>query len=237
MTWQKIGKIYSPKGNIPWSKTHASVPIPYYLSKDLFRVYFSTRDNLNRNSLGYVEFDINNPKEILKISSKPAFSFGKLGHFDCDGVYGTCIVKHNRDIRLYYAGWNAGLRGTFYSSIGLAISKDNGKTFQRYSDSPILQRDNIDKWAVMAPFVYKIDKNILYMWYSSGITLGHKNINKNQIKSKYDVKLAISKNGIKWTKTGLTSFKLGKKDTNIARVCVLKNKDQFEAWYPYVNLS
>ena len=43
----------------------------------------------------------------------------------------------------------------FYSNIGLAISQDDGKTFSKFSDSPILARSEVDKWAVMAPFVLK----------------------------------------------------------------------------------
>ncbi len=235
MAWKKLGKIYSPKGNLLWSKKYASVPTPLYLGKDIYRIFFSTRDCLNRNTLGYIEININNHKKIINKSIKPVFDLGKLGFFDSDGVYGTCLVSHKNELRLYYAGWNAGIRGTFYSSIGLAISYNQGKSFQRYSEAPILQRDEIDKWAVMAPYVFKIYNNQWLMWYASGIELDYKNINNYIIKSKYDIKLAKSKDGINWKKTGISSIKLKKHDTNIARVCVIKRDKYYEAWYPYVN--
>ena len=231
--WQKIDFNYHPSKSLAWSNSHATVPTPLHLKNDIFRVFFSTRDELNRNRVGWVEIELGTNVKILNESNKYVLDIGKPGYFDCDGVYGTSIIKTHNELRLYYAGWNAGKDGLFYSSIGLAISKNYGRSFKRFSEAPILTRDEIDPWACMAPFVLRINKKKWMMWYASGIEICK--ASKGGLKSKYDIKTAISPDGLKWKKTGRTAISLGSKDTNIARACVLREKDKFIAWYPYVS--
>jgi hypothetical protein len=231
MGWKKLGKIFEANGQYEWMKTHSTVPVALHLNEDIYRIYFSTRDKLNRNQIASIEIDINKPKEYFNLTSKPHLKVGEDGHFDCDGVYGTSIVKKNSELWMFYGGWNSGQRGLFYSSIGLAKSVDNGLTFTRVRKSPILSRDEIDPWAVMAPYVIMED-NKWKMWYTSGIEI---KTDGNSINSKYDVKLAISQNGVDWKKQGKTSIPLGPNDTNIARACVIKNKNNYNVWYPVVS--
>jgi len=231
--WQKADLNYHPSKSLAWSNSHATVPTPLHLKNDIFRVFFSTRDELNRNRVGWVEIELGTNIKILNESKKYVLDIGKPGYFDCDGVYGTSIIKTHNELRLYYAGWNAGKDGLFYSSIGLAISKNNGRSFKRFSEAPILTRDDIDPWACMAPFVLRVSKSKWIMWYASGIEI-YKDF-KGVLRSKYDIKTATSFDGLKWKKTGKTAISLGTRDTNIARACVLKEKDKFVAWYPYVS--
>lgn len=229
--WKKLGRIFVANAQYEWMCTHTTVPVPLHIQGDLYRIYFCTRNKYNQNQVGYIEIDITSPFDVLKISDIPVIGLGKLGYFDCDGIYATSIVPVDSKLYFYYAGWNAGLRGLFYSSIGLAISEDGGLSFERISEAPILSRDKIDKWAVMAPFVMK-DIDCWKMWYASGIELFHVN---GVLKSRYDVKYAYSQDGICWEKTGKTSLGLGDKDTNIARSCVLKENGLYCCWYPYVS--
>jgi len=229
--WRKLGLVFCPDGTIPWMATHATTPTPLRLRGSLYRIYFSSRDTENRNQVGYVEIDLNRPSAILRLSAAPVLSIGELGEFDCDGVYATSLVQAEDELRFYYAGWNAGLRGLFYSSIGVAVSRDGGNTFQKYRNAPILARDEIDKWAVMAPFVRR-EPNGWRMWYASGIRLYRE---AGELRSLYDVKVAVSKDGFAWTKTGTSALALGDKDSNIARACVLKEGEKYICWYPFVS--
>jgi predicted GH43/DUF377 family glycosyl hydrolase len=230
--WTKKGLIFCAKGQFEWMQSHATVPTPLHLSDDIFRIFFSTRNALNQNQVGFVEIDINDPSRILAISETPVISIGPLGYFDCDGVYATSLVRDGGKLYFYYAGWNAGLRGLFYSAIGVAISDDNGNTFHKYLEVPILARDAVDKWAVMAPFVMK-DGDVWKMWYASGLRLSYHEGGK--LKSQYDIKYALSYDGFNWKKTGTTSISLGERDSNIARACILKDHNLFRSWYPYVS--
>lgn len=232
MNWEKQGLIFSPEKRFDWMQTHATTPVPIHLSGDLFRVFFSTRNERNQNQLGFIDIDINHPRKILNISEQPALKYGDCGHFDCDGVYGTSILKVDDKLYCYYGGWNAGLNGVFYSSIGVAISEDGGLSFKRVNTFPVLSRDKYDSWAVMAPFVVHSDGQ-WKMWYASGKEL-YKDENNN-LKSLYDIKYATSEDGITWKKTGEISLALGDKDTNIARACVIPDGNKYECWYPYVS--
>ena len=235
MHWNKKGRILEVRGQSEWMNSHATAPTAYHLRDDLYRVYFSTRDKLQRNQVGFADIRFAERTEVLRISEEPVLRLGSLGHFDCDGIYGTSLVQTEDELRLYYAGWNAGLRGLFYSSIGVAVSRDGGDSFQRLGSSPILGRDEIDPWAVMAPFVLKVSDHHWVMWYASGIELSYDE--SNTLRSSYDVKTALSSDGLNWKKTGKTAIGLGSEDSNVARACVLSSGDGFEAWYPYVSRS
>jgi len=231
--WKKLNFHFKPPSDITWAVSHASVPTPLILNNTQVRIYYSTRDQLSRNRTGAVELKIIDESiEILNYSNKPILELGDEGHFDCDGIYGTSIVQKKEKVYFYYAGWNAGLRGLFYSSIGVAISEDMGKTFRKYSTAPILSRDSIDPWACMAPYVMNNDDGSWIMWYTSGIQI---KTNNSGIESLYDIKTATSKDGVNWEKSGKTAISLGEKDTNIARSCVIYEENKYKAWYPYVS--
>lgn len=115
------------------------LPIPERRGDDLYRVYFSGRDDRNRSLVGYVEFDIREPSKILQISEKPVLGLGELGTFDDNGVTPSWIVDHRGKKYLYYVGWNQGSTVRMAEMAGLAISIDGGEQFTRVSRSPILK--------------------------------------------------------------------------------------------------
>lgn len=232
--WKKLGFIFNAEGQFDWMQGYATVPTPLHLYGDVFRVYFSTRNDFNHNQVGFIEIDINNPGRILRISEKPVIALGELGFFDCDGVYGTSIVKYKDGIYFYYAGWNAGLRGLFYSSIGLAISYDGGISFEKYKGGiPILARSEYNKWACMAPFVLKEEWG-WKMWYASGCKMVKEG---TKLKSFYDIKSAVSSDGLEWKESGQVALPLSSERTNIARPCVVKHNDIYKCWFPFVSPS
>ena len=62
------------------------------------------------------------------------------GTFGENGVVPTAIIKYKNKLFLHYAGYQFGQKVRFYVLGGLAISKDNGNSFIRYSNTPILER-------------------------------------------------------------------------------------------------
>lgn len=234
--WRKLDFHFAPNGVQSWARSHATVPTPLSLGGARFRIFYCTRDDLARNSVGYVDVEIGATVKVLQEASRPVLGLGRTGYFDCDGVYATCLVRNGEQLHFYYAGWNAGMRGLFYSSIGLAISTDGGETFQRWSEAPILGRDSVDPWSCMAPFVMRWSATDWTMWYASGILLEHDAA--GVLHSKYDIKTAHSGDGLHWTKSRQTAIALGDLDTNIARACVIPSDGAvLRAWYPYVRRS
>jgi hypothetical protein len=231
MSWKKLGLIFKPDQSIDWMQSHATTPVPIHLTGDEFRIFFSSRNSEFQNQLGHIDINLSDLSTLKEVSKQPSLELGCLGHFDCDGLYGTSIIKRGEKLLLYYAGWNAGLRGLFYSSIGMAESDDMGKTFKRIYKGPVLTRDEVDPWAVMAPFVIE-DSDHWKMYYTSGIKLYKE---AGVLKSLYDIKLAVSEDGYKWGKTGQTCIPLTGEMTNIARANVIKSGSEYIAWFPYVD--
>jgi hypothetical protein len=230
MRWMKRGRIFEPPGEFPWIASHAAVPIPYHLGADYFRIYFSGRDSLNRANLGYIEIDIKEPSRTLAWSAEPCLRVGNRGNFDDSGAMGDWIVRHGEDLYLYYTGWNRSVTVPFRNAIGLAISRDGGRTFLRHADGPILDRQIYDPCFVSNSCVL-VDGLRWRMWYVSGLRW---EVQGDALKHYYHIKYAESANGIQWDRRG--TICLDFKNQNeyvISRPCVIQEDGIYKMWYSY----
>jgi hypothetical protein len=210
--------------------SHAAVPVALPLGDRLYRIYFSTRDKNNCSHIGYIELDITKPFKILRISEKPILSPGPLGYFDDHGVFAGCFVRVDDVLYLYYLGWNPGVRSPlFYSAIGIAISRDNGLTFDKISKIPLLSRSEHDPCMVLLPIVFR-DENRWRMWYGSGFKWEE---NNGKMQSFYNIKYAESVDGFVWNRDGHVCIDLKSGESNIAHPFVLKDNKFYKMWYSY----
>lgn len=228
MRWKKLGQIFRPSGQREWMQSHASCPIALQIAGDLYRIYFGTRDAANRPRIGFVEVDITDPLNVLAVSGEPALDPGPWGHFDDNGVYPGCIVKMGSAIRMYYPGRSNGVPPLYYMGVGLAESRDGGRTFERLSPAPILGRGHHDPWMVTTPWVLR-DEAGWRMWYASGI--GWRDLQEKS--SLYHIKYAESRDGLTWHRDGRVAVDLAPTETNIASPCVLPASGGFHMWYCY----
>lgn len=194
MKWEKSGLIFKADKQRPWMVSHTAMPIPLHLGGNMFRIYFSTRAQRNNPQVGFIEIDITKPNEILNISESPSLECGPEGYFDHNGVYSGCIVKHGEELWMYYSGRQNGEGQLYHVSVGLAKSKDGGITFDKFSYSPIFQRNIYDPWLVSTPFVIQTEKS-WRMWYLSGREIAYEN---NILAPFYDIRSAKSDDGINW---------------------------------------
>jgi hypothetical protein len=232
LNWIKKGNIYNVSGNFSWAKSYASVPIIDQIDTSSYRIYFTSRNSLNQSSMGFFEIDINEPYKILNETTEPILEPGKLGTFDESGVMGVSLVTNNTKKYLYYVGWNQPKTVPFRWSVGLAISENDGRTFEKISDGPILERNTLDPYFVSSPFVI-YDENLWKMYYISG--LNWEINNKTGEKSiPYNIKYAESKDGIHWNRKGITAinFKYNN-ETRIAKACVFREKETYKMFYCY----
>ena len=226
MKWKKLGRIVEPNGNLEWMRTHAMVPTAERVEGQLFRIYFSGRDSLNRSLIGYVHIDVTNPHRILHISEKPVLGLGELGCFDDNGVTPSWIVAHEGKKYLYYIGWKP--RSTTRMSVvaGLAISQNGGETFYRVSRAPILRLTDKEPFSILtAPCVLK-EGRLWRMWYVSGIEWVNPDL------PRYNIKYAESADGISWVQQGVVCIdSTSQGETALARPCVLKEKGVYRMWF------
>lgn len=225
MKWVKKGLILKPVGQYDWLITHAMLPVADRIGDDLYRIYFSGRDKLNRSLIGYIEIDINEPQHILKLSEKPVLGLGQLGCFDDNGVTPTWIVNHKGKKYLYYLGWNKGSTVRASEVTGLAVSNDGGETFKRISKAPILDRTDREPYTILVASCVLVEDGIWRMWYDSADRWLDKDL------PRYNIKYAESKDGINWVREGIVS--VGYKsleETRVSRACVVK-EGIYKMWY------
>jgi len=226
--WIKKGLIFEIKNQYEWMQTHAALPFADKIQDDMYKIYFSTRDSKNRASTGFLEMDFN-MEEIRSISKKPILNHGKVGTFDESGVMSSCLVNYKNKKFLYYTGWSSSKSTPFDWSIGLAISENNGKTFEKISDGPIISKNRHDPYFVGSPTVL-LDQNKWKMWYVS--TKGWKK-SENGLIAPYFLKYAESKNGIDWQLNESIAINISKRELGLGRASVIKENGIYKMWYSY----
>ena len=92
--WRKLGLLYGPNSQATKHIkliSHFSTPVPIHVEKDIYRIFYSGRDELNRSSVGAVEINIKEGT-IVQEFSKPFLEFGPRGSFYSEGIKTTVIV-------------------------------------------------------------------------------------------------------------------------------------------------
>jgi hypothetical protein len=202
MKWIKQGKIFDPADHKLANNCSKFAQSPQALVFDDFvRIYFSTRTlDINGKYLSHIAFvDMSkNLRDIIRVSDQPVIPLGGLGCFDEHGIFPFNVVRHEGNILAYTTGWNRRVSVSVDTAIGLAISKDNGLTFHRIGDGPVLAASLYEPCLVGDAFVM-IFENIFHMWYIFGIGWKqfHKSIPPDRI---YKIGHAVSFDGIEWHK-------------------------------------
>jgi len=203
MKWIKLGKIFDPTEHVLPNNCKEFAQSPQTLIFDNFiRIYFSTRE-MDRTGkyLSHIAFvDIDKSfKKILSISNKTVIDLGALGTFDEHGIFPLNILKDEDRIYGYIGGWNRRVSVSVDGAIGLAESKDNGETFSRLGDGPILSASPDEPFLIGDPFVLKIN-GIFHMWYIYGTKWIWNEENKNKERI-YKIGHASSVDNINFTKS------------------------------------
>jgi hypothetical protein len=228
MHWVKKGLIFKPEGQYEWVTTHAMLPVADRISGDLYRIFFSGRDSLNRSHTGYVEIDINDPQNILKLSPDPVLGLGSLGAFDDNGVSPTWMLNHKDEKYLYYFGWNKGSLVRAAEVSGLAISKDGGNTFKRFSRAPIIDRTDAEPFQILVISCILIEGTTWRMWYDSADEWQTPDL------PRYNIKYAESTDGINWTRKGIISVDYkSPSESRVSRASVIKEEGIYKMWHCY----
>ena len=228
MKWVKLGRVIIPQKDLDWMVTHAMLPVAEWIRDDVFRVYFSGRDNQNRSLIGYAEIDLNDPEKPLCYAPKCVLGLGALGCFDDNGVTPSWIVNSADKKYLYYVGWNQGSTVRMGLVAGLAVSEDGGESFERVSRVPILDRTHEEPYTLnTAPCVVR-EGELWRMWYVSGVEWVHRDL------PRYNIKYAESSDGVHWQRDGVVCIDFENPGENaLARPCVIKENDIYKMWYSY----
>jgi len=231
MKWEKKGLIFKPKGDLLWSLSHAQVPVAdYYENENYIKLYFSTRDEKGRSLPGFIIVDADNPKRIIKVADEPILPLGALGTFDDCGVMPSWITNNNNEKWMYYIGWNVRNTIPYHNSVGLAISKNNGVTFKKFSEGPLWDRNYVEPYYSGTSCVV-FDQGIWKNWY---LSCTEWRIVDGKSEPRYHIKYAESKNGIDWVRIGKIALDYqSENEAGIVKASVIIEKGVYKMWYSY----
>lgn len=203
MNWKKLGKIFDPTQHILPNNCVQFAQSPQALVFDDFvRIYFSTRslDKSAGKYLSHIAFvDMQkNLRDVIRVSDKTVIPLGELGCFDEHGIFPMSVMRYGNVIYGYTCGWNRRVSVSVDTAIGLAISRDNGLTFQRIGNGPVLAASLHEPCLVGDGFV-KVIGDVFHMWYIFGI--GWKKFSMDTAPDRtYKIGHAVSSDGINWVK-------------------------------------
>jgi len=238
MKWQKIGKIFDPthhalpNGCVQFAQSPQTV-----VFDDFVRIYFSTRsvDPHNGKFLSHIAFvDMQkNLRDVIRVSDKSVIPLGGLGSFDEHGIFPINLVRDDQRILAYTTGWSSRVSVSVATSIGLAISHDDGLTFQRAGEGPVVAASLHEPCLVGDGFV-KIIGGVYHMWYIFG--KGWRRFDPGSAPDRtYKIGHAISEDGIEWEKEEaeqIITDRLGP-DESQALPTVIKIDDRYHMFFCY----
>lgn len=228
--WLKKGVLLNIENYNNWMVSHACVPTSISIDENTIRIYYAPRDDKGKSIPTYFDVDAKNPTQIKYIHDKPILALGELGTFDDDGIMPCCAVRLSENcIYLYYVGWNPSVSVPYRNSIGLAISNDNGVTFQKPFRGAIVERNKIEPFFTASPFVLK-EAEKWHLWYAS--STGFVIVN-DKPEPLYEIKYAFSNDGIDWTRPNITCIPPAEKYQCTARPTVLKEDGLYKMWFTY----
>ena len=229
--WLKKGLLFNVADHVSETlKTHASIPYCVHLKDDLFRIFFSSRNEQGKSFPYYIDAIIQ--QGLISLLSKPSgplMQLGELGTFDDSGIMPSCFVWRNDKLYMYYIGWNPQVNVSYRLSIGLAISEDMGESFYRISKGPVCDRSIEEPFFNTAPFVI-IENNLWRMWY---ISCTEWKIINDYSEPSYHVKYAESVNGIHWERKGVICIDYDEQAKAIGRPCIIKKDNTYEMYFSY----
>jgi hypothetical protein len=204
MKWKKRGMVFDFYNSPFRDRFVGFAQSPQVLVFDTFvRIYFSTRlRSENGKFVSVVQF-INMDRDFRRISG---YSNGdvippsKKGTFDEHGIFPINVVRHENRILAYTTGWTRRVSVSCDTGIGLAESFDNGETFVRYHDGPVLSSSLNEPYLVCDGFVRNFG-GLWHMWYIYG-TEWRIYTTGGQPERTYKIGHAVSSDGIQWKKEG-----------------------------------
>jgi len=121
--------------------------------------------------------------------------------------------------------------GLFVNRCGLAISCDNGLTWQRVSEAPLSLIDGQDPIGIGTVFVLRENNETWKMWYTT--FREWRELPEGGWRHYYHIKYAESHDGINWTKPpdNMAIDFVDEKEYAIGRPMVIKEASGYRMWF------
>lgn len=204
-------------------------PAPILLDAQTIRVYLGcwTEDKISR--IGYVDVGVEDPTRVISVSESPVLDIGRDGCFDENGVFPAhAYTFGDGRVYLYYTGFQLGHKIRHYNFGGLAISRDNGCTFARHSEAPLLDRADEGLFVRAGQSIEKAEKGF-HVVYSAGSAW---HMCQGELRPVYDVYYQKSSDGIALSRSGkkIVSCDLGV-EHGLGRPQIVRLNEKYYVFY------
>ena len=228
MRWKKCGLVYKAGYIHPKLCSHAANPLAMWLEGDIYRVFFSGRDQENRSSVGFADVDIVR-REVLNVHDRPIFVHGREGSFYSHGVSIGNLYEVNSTQYLLFMGWQYPPGEHWRGEIGRLVLHNN-YMLELDGEEPFMPRNGSDPISLSYPWVIRGANGIWQMWYGSTVTWDPGNGEMLHV-----INHAFSKDGHHWQREGLAvPYQLGVAQA-FSRPTVIADGDGYHMWFSYRN--
>ena len=200
--WRKLGRVFDPTAiaRADWMNEFAQAPATL-LFDDFVRVYFSCRPPADARGqyvsrAAFVDLDRSDLFAMTGLSERPVMSLGGLGEFDEFGTYPMSVARSGDEVRAYYGGWTRCESVPFDVSIGYAVSRDGGVSFEKQGRGPLLGPDLHEPFVLSGPKVRRFG-DLWYLWYIAGTKWIP---TEGRPEPVYRIRMATSTDGRQWTR-------------------------------------
>lgn len=203
MRWRKIGKIFCPDNvKLPHNCIGFSQAPQALVLNDRVRIYFTARqiENETGKYLGrvcYADFN-RHLTQCLGVSSHEVLPLGKPGCFDEHGIFPLHVAKVRGRLLGYISGVNRRISVPVDGAIGVAESLDQGETFHRIGDGPVVSPSIYEPCIAVDPFVF-FAEGVYHMWYVFGVGWAAPTTHPEPDRI-YKIGHAVSDDGLNWEK-------------------------------------
>jgi hypothetical protein len=225
MRWRVMGRIFDPSEH-DWAGTHAQVPTALVYD-DKVRVFYADRFTDGRSYTTYLDLDRQDLGRVTYFHKAPILDFGEPGAFDDDGAMPSFAVRENGRILLYYSGWNRGVTVPYRNSVGIAVSDDDGDSFRRLYEGPVLDRTPLEPHIAVTPTLLK-EGDLWRMWYISGVRWTEVD---GKFEPVYVIKYGSSRDGVAWDRPNHLCVKPAHDREAFSHPTVIRHSGLYRMWY------
>lgn len=229
MKWEKKAFIYAPDGSSPWARHYAFPPTPVWRDDGSLRFYVAFCDDNTVGRVGYVDVDPDKPSRVLRVSPEPVLDIGSPGAFDENGLLPTCVLPVGDELWMYYVGYQLGHKLRYFQFEGLAISRDGGESFTRWSRVPVIDRSDAELVNRTSAFVMH-DDDRFKMWYVGGSEWTRGKDGKHL--PVYNMRYLESPDGKTWDSEGAVALDFADDDEHaFGKPWVIRHDGLYKMWY------
>jgi len=229
MNWVKKGLLFNVSGTEDWAASHCHKPTPLLIDNDTIRIFFGVRDSTRHTRTTFLDAKVLDDGSLVVsyVHDRPVLDLGTIGAFDDSGVNVCSLVRRENTVYMYYIGWNPSTTVHTRNSIGLAVSADDGITFQRLYQGAVLDRNKDEPFYTGAVDV-RCELDGWKLWYTSGTEW---KIINSKPEICYHVKYATSVDGVDWIRRNQSCILPASALEAVARPCVLLGSSGYKMWY------